>query len=296
VLVGCRRATGPELAGPRLWRRADRRWVHGPSSPQARLRALGLRPRRGLSQSFLGDAAVADAIVRAARLDRAGDEVLEVGPGLGILSERLVHLARRVVAIELDAQLADWLRTEFTEAPLEVLRANVLEVNLSALFDQPFVVVANLPYHITSPAIRHLLAAQPKRLVVMTQRQVAERISAPPGELSALSVIVQVQAAPTIVLHVPSSAFYPRPKVDSAVLVLEPLAQPPIARDAVPAFAELVHAGFKQPRKQLGNSLADGLAITKREALELLERAGIEPTRRPHELAIDDWVRLFEVG
>jgi 16S rRNA (adenine1518-N6/adenine1519-N6)-dimethyltransferase len=238
---------------------------------------------------------VADAIVRAGRLDRARDDVLEVGPGLGILTERLVRVARRVVAIELDAQLADWLRTEFAEAPLEVLRANVLEVNLSVLFDQPFVVVANLPYHITSPAVRQLLAAQPKRLVVMTQREVAERISAPPGELSALSVIVQVQATTKIVLHVPSSAFYPRPNVDSAVLLLEPHAQPPIARDAMPAFAELVHAGFKQPRKQLGNSLADGLTVTKPEALALLQRAGIEPVRRPHQLTIDDWVRLFEV-
>ncbi len=260
--------------------------------PREHLRSLGLRPRRGLSQSFLDDQAIADAIVRAAALDPAHDEVLEVGPGLGVLTERLVCAARHVVAIELDPQLADWLRSEY--ASVEVLTADVLRVDVRALFSGPFVAVANLPYHITSPAIRHLLAAQPRRLVVMTQREVAERVSAPTGELGALSVIVQAQAAASIVLHVPRSAFYPQPKVDSAVLLLEPHAAPPIGREAVPAFEELVHAGFKQPRKQLGNSLADGLGVSKADAVTLLRSVQIDPSRRPQELAIDDWVRLFE--
>jgi len=194
-----------------------------------------------------------------------------------------------VIAVELDGQLAEWLRTEFPS--VEVLTADILQQDIAPLFEADFIVVANLPYHITSPAVRHLLKAHPKRLVIMTQREVAERIAASPGSLSALSVIVQAQAAARIVRRVPAAAFYPKPKVDSAVLLLEPLEQP---RAVGPAFEAFVHAGFKQPRKQLANSLADGLQVPKPQALELLEKAGIEPSRRPQELTIGEWVHLFE--
>jgi 16S rRNA (adenine1518-N6/adenine1519-N6)-dimethyltransferase len=234
---------------------------------------------------------VADAIVRAARLDPARDDVLEVGPGLGVLTERLARAAHRVVAFELDGQLAEWLRTEFPS--VEVLAADILQQDIAPLFEADFIVVANLPYHITSPAVRHLLKAHPKRLVIMSQLEVAERIAASPGSLSALSVIVQAQAAARILQRVPAAAFYPKPKVDSAVLLLEPLEQP---RAVGPEFEAFVHAGFKQPRKQLANSLADGLQVPKAQALELLEKAGIEPTRRPQELTIGEWVHLFEAS
>jgi 16S rRNA (adenine1518-N6/adenine1519-N6)-dimethyltransferase len=237
---------------------------------------------------------VADEVVRLAHLDPGRDDVLEVGPGLGVLTQRLVRAARRVVAVELDRQLAGWLRTQMASASLEVLEADVLRVDVAAIFDGPFVVVANLPYHITSPAIRQLLAAHPRRMVVMTQREVAERIAAPPGEMSALSVIVQARAAAAIALRVPGAAFYPRPKVDSAVLVLEPRASPAISPEQEQEFEALVHAGFKQPRKQLANSLADGLGVARSEALVRLRQAGIEPTVRPQELSVEDWVRLFE--
>jgi 16S rRNA (adenine1518-N6/adenine1519-N6)-dimethyltransferase len=257
------------------------------------LRALGLRPRRGLSQSFLDDPATAEAIVRAAELDASTDDVLEVGPGLGVLTEHLVRGARRVVAIELDAQLADALRAAGLER-LEVHTADVLQTDIGTLFSEPFVVVANLPYHITSPAIRHLLAARPKRLIVMVQREVGERITAGQGELSSLAVSIQVQASVRVVRRVPRTAFYPAPKVDSVVLRLEPLASPPIAAVDLPAFVQQVQAGFKQPRKQLGNSLADGLDVDKPRAVELLRAAGIDPMRRPQELSIAEWVRLFE--
>jgi 16S rRNA (adenine1518-N6/adenine1519-N6)-dimethyltransferase len=265
--------------------------VHGQSSEaRARLRALGLRPRRNLSQSFLEDTRVAASIVRAAGLDRDRSEVLEVGPGLGILTERLVRAARRVVAIELDATLAQAVR-DLGTANLEVLTADVLRTDVHALFDGPFVVVANLPYHITSPALRHLLEARPERLVVMTQLEVAERITAQPGQLSALAVAIQAQANVQLISRVPSAAFFPKPKVDSAVLLLEPLAEPMLAD--MPAFVSLVQAGFKQRRKQLGNSLAEGLHIDKAAAIDLLDKAAIEPSRRPQQLTLDDWVRLF---
>jgi 16S rRNA (adenine1518-N6/adenine1519-N6)-dimethyltransferase len=261
------------------------------------LRALGLRPSKRLSQSFLEDQGVAAAIVRAADLD-ASQDVLEVGPGLGILTERLVHAARRVVAVELDAFLADGLRDQLRAPNLSVETADVLKVEPASYFDAEFVVVANLPYHITSPALRHLLATGPPfaaRLVVMVQAEVAARIAARPGNMSSLAVAIQGQARVRQVRRVPASAFYPKPKVDSAVLLLEPLAQTDraIPRAQLADFVRLVQAGFKQPRKTLANSLAEGLGEPKPVAVELLARAEIDPSLRPQALALDDWVRLF---
>jgi 16S rRNA (adenine1518-N6/adenine1519-N6)-dimethyltransferase len=238
--------------------------------------------------------------VRASRLD-AGTEVLEVGPGLGVLTDRLARAARHVVAIEIDHHLADWLRTEFDGRNVTVCTEDILKVDPSSLFDREFVVVANLPYHITSPALRHLLSAGPPfaaRLVVMVQAEVADRIAAAPGQMSALATTIQAQARVKRVRRVPAGAFYPRPKVDSAVLLLEPVAESErvVSRDELPAFADLVRAGFKQPRKTLANSLADGLNARKAEAIERLWRAGIDPNQRPQALGIDDWGRLFRTA
>jgi 16S rRNA (adenine1518-N6/adenine1519-N6)-dimethyltransferase len=266
---------------------------------RGRLQALGARPRKRLSQAFLDDPRVAAAIVRAARLDPTRDEVLEVGPGLGVLTERLVTSARRVVAVEIDPQLADWLRTEVASPKLQIETADILTIDLANLFEEPYVVVANLPYHITSPALRRLLESGPpfaSRLVVMVQREVAERITAPVGQLSALAVTIQAQAEVHLVRHVPAAAFYPRPKVDSAVLALQPYhaGSRLVSHAAFAGFIEFVHAGFKQPRKQIANSLAEGLGVEKSRALELLARTEIEPTRRPQTVSVAEWVRLFE--
>jgi 16S rRNA (adenine1518-N6/adenine1519-N6)-dimethyltransferase len=262
------------------------------------LRALGRRPSKRLSQSFLEDERVAAAIVRAAGLNR-DSQVLEVGPGLGVLTSRLAKVARRVVAVEVDPHLADWLRAELAEyESVSVCTGDILKVDPSSFFERAFVVVANLPYHITSPALRHLLASGPPcaaRLVVMVQAEVAERITATPGHMSALAVTLQAQARIQLVQRVTASAFYPRPKVDSAVLLLEPLSDTErlITRNQIQAFTDLVRAGFRQPRKTLDNSLADGLALPKGTATERLERAEIDPKLRPQALALSDWVRLF---
>jgi 16S rRNA (adenine1518-N6/adenine1519-N6)-dimethyltransferase len=271
--------------------------VHGQSS-RARLRALGLRPRKRLSQSFLEDQQVAAAIVRAAHLE-PDDYVLEVGPGLGVLTEKLARAAQRVVAVEIDAHLADALRSELQHtANVMVETADVLRVEPASFFDRPFVVVANLPYHVTSPALRHLLGAGPpfaSRLVVMLQSEVAERIAAQSGDMSALAVAIQVQAEVRITRHVAAAAFYPVPKVDSAVLLLTPRPEHErlVARAELAEFVALVQAGFKQPRKQLANSLADGLDSPRPAVIELLTRALIDPALRPQDLGVADWVRLF---
>jgi 16S rRNA (adenine1518-N6/adenine1519-N6)-dimethyltransferase len=242
---------------------------------------------------------VAAAIVRAARAGPETD-VLEVGPGLGVLTYLLAKRARRVVAVELDSALAQTL-TDAAVANLTVVNADILGVSPSTYFDRPYTVVANLPYHITSPALRHLLSSGPpfaERLVVMLQAEVAERIAAQPGDMSALAVAIQSQARVDVVRRVSSEAFYPRPKVDSAVVMLEPLAEQAraVSRDDLDDFVRLVQAGFKQPRKTLANSLADGLGVPRPEAIQRLEAAGIDASLRPQALRVDDWVRLFGEG
>jgi 16S rRNA (adenine1518-N6/adenine1519-N6)-dimethyltransferase len=258
---------------------------------------VGARPRKSLSQSFLEDERVAAAIVRAARLDRDQD-VLEVGPGLGVLTERLAKVARRVEAVEIDPHLADWLRAEFAGRNVRIHTQDILKSDPASFFDAPFVVVANLPYHITSPAVRHLLAAGPPfavRLVVTVQAEVGDRIAAGPGEMSALAVAIQVQAKVSVLRRVPASAFYPSPKVDSVVVRLEPIAEAErqIQRSELSDFVELVLAGFTQPRKTLANSLAAGLDQPKPGTIERLRSVGIDPGLRPQHLAVADWVRLF---
>lgn len=267
------------------------------TSPRAQLRALGLRPARRLSQSFLADESAAAAIVRAAHLTTT-DQVLEVGPGLGVLTSRLAQAAQRVVAVEIDTALAEALRSS-VPANVQVETADLLRVQPADWFEAPFVVVANLPYHITSPALRHLLAAGPPsaaRLIVMVQREVAERIAAPAGQLSALAVAIQAQTSVELVRQIGAASFYPAPKVDSAVLRLVPLpdAQRLVPREQIPAFTSLVQAGFTQPRKTLANSLAQGLAVPKAEAAARLERAAIDPGARPQMLRVEDWARLFQ--
>jgi 16S rRNA (adenine1518-N6/adenine1519-N6)-dimethyltransferase len=272
--------------------------VHGqPADARARLRALGLRPHKRLSQAFLEDQRVAAAILRSAKVD-ASTDVLEVGPGLGVMTRLLARRARRVVAVEIDAGLVEALRGEFEGEPVTLLNQDILSFEPGQCFGGAFTVVANLPYHITSPALRHLLAAGPpfaQRLVLMLQSEVAERITAQPGGMSSLAVAVQAQAHVKLVRHVAASAFYPRPKVDSAVVTLEPLCdlRRAIARHEVDAFVILVQAGFKQPRKVLANSLADGLGVSRAVAIQRLTGAGIDPELRPQALQVADWVRLF---
>lgn len=268
------------------------------SAPAAQLRQLGLRPRKRLSQSFLADEGVAQRIVRLAHLDATVDEVLEIGPGLGVLTRHLVRQARRVVAVELDEDLTLALRAKVVQEHLEVHTADILTLDPSDLFRDPYAVVANLPYHITSPVLRHLLSVgppRPTRLVLMVQREVGDRLVASPGRLSALAVATQIQAKVTLGFKVSAKAFYPQPKVDSAVLVLVPWPDDELAvpRAEIPTFAAFVQAGFTQPRKQLANSLAQGLDCPRAEVLELLTATSITPVRRPQELAIQEWVTLF---
>lgn len=278
------------------------------SEIKALLAEHGLRPHKGLGQNFLVDPIHLDRIADAAELS-PDDLVLEIGPGLGALTERLVARAGQVVAVELDAGLAALLRERFAEVGnFHLVHADILEVEIPALlapFTPPgeplrYKVVANLPYYITSAALRHILEStpQPERVVVLVQREVAQRITARPGDLSLLAVSVQFYGKPEIIERVPAGAFYPAPKVDSAILRIIPYGEPgasprpAVEVDDPDAFFEVVKAGFGQKRKQLKNALTAGLKLPGKRVEAALHLAGIDPRRRAETLSLEEWGRL----
>jgi 16S rRNA (adenine1518-N6/adenine1519-N6)-dimethyltransferase len=269
------------------------------------MRRYQIDPKRSLGQNFLLDTTHLDRIVAAADLTPQ-DTVLEIGPGLGTLTSRLAAQAGHVVAVELDNRLIELLAADFADRPhVQIVHGDILKVEPSALLTthaalndaHRYKVVANLPYYITSVVLRHLLEATPppSLAVVMVQKEVAERICAAPGDLSLLAVSVQFYAIPRIVQRVPAGAFYPTPKVDSAVLRLEIRPQPAVTSVSPQAFFAVVRAGFGQKRKQLANSLSAGLKAPKALVQEALDRAEIDPKRRAETLTLEEWGRVAQL-
>ncbi|MFC2011898.1 16S rRNA (adenine(1518)-N(6)/adenine(1519)-N(6))-dimethyltransferase RsmA [Chloroflexota bacterium] len=262
------------------------------------LRRYGLRARKGLAQHFLVDEEVLGDILTVADLT-LDDTVIEVGPGLGVLTRELAERAGRVVAIELDAKLAHILEQSLSAYKnVTIVNRDVLKVTPATVLGKPsagYKVVANLPYYITSPVLRHFLeaGAKPEKMVVMVQKEVAEEITAEPGRMSLLSIGVQFFGKPEVVRYVPAPCFYPAPEVDSAVLKVVPYSQPPVKISDTEGFFILVRAGFSAARKQLVNSLANGLGVPKSEVLKLLDGAEILPQRRAETLSLEEWGRLY---
>ena len=268
---------------------------------QKLLRRSGLRARKRLGQHFLIDEQVLGLIIANAELTPE-DVVVEVGPGLGVLTKELAKHAGRVIAIELDDKLAVQLKESLSAFDnVTIINEDVLKIDPSALLQElkakKYKVVANLPYYITSPVLRHFLEAEikPQTMVVMVQKEVAEEITAKPGRMSLLSIGVQLYGAPMIVAQVPSQSFYPAPAVDSAVLKVIPYSQPVVEISDNEGFFGLVRAGFSQARKQLANSLAQGLGISKEEGLILLARAQIDFKRRAESLSLEEWAHLWRI-
>jgi 16S rRNA (adenine1518-N6/adenine1519-N6)-dimethyltransferase len=257
---------------------------------------LGIRPSRALGQNFLIEPDVVERIAGVAAI-QPGETVVEVGPGLGILTRELLAASGRVIAIELDRELAAQLRSAFgSEQRLELIEADALSVDLSELIHsgETYSVAANLPYSSASAIIRFFLEQPrpPRRLTVMVQREVAERLAAKPGAMSILGVATQFYAEPTIAFHVPPGAFVPSPKVESSVVTLDVRLDPPLPIELRPQLFALLNAGFRHKRKTLANSIADETRLPKTVVTEQLAALGIDPLRRAQMLSLDEWVGL----
>jgi 16S rRNA (adenine1518-N6/adenine1519-N6)-dimethyltransferase len=264
----------------------------------ALLKRYGLHADKRLGQNFLEDAYALESITHAAGIE-ADDTVLEIGPGLGSLTRYLAVSAKQVVAVELDLKLIPPLKTVLKpHANVRLIHSDILDLSPSEIVDKPnYLVVANIPYYITSAIIRHLLESErkPRRIVLTIQKEVAERICAKPGDLSLLALSVQVYGQPRIAAKIPASAFFPAPSVDSAVLVIEIYPEPLIPVSTLETFFQLTKAGFGQKRKTLRNSLSAGLHIAPAQAESMLREAGIDPMRRAETLSIPEWDALIRL-
>lgn len=268
-----------------------------PLSAEALLKRYRLHAQKGLGQNFLQDPLALEEIVAAAQIQPA-DSVLEIGPGLGSLTRYLAASARNVIAVELDENLIPPLKDVLTPYQnVHIIHGDILKLSPKDLINENnYLVVANIPYYITSAVTRHLLESEPKprRMVLTLQKEVAQRICAKPGDMSLLALSVQVYGAPRIAAHIPAEAFFPAPKVDSAVLVIDIFPSPIIKEELLDSFFKLIKAGFSQKRKTLRNSLSSGLHISPTNAAAFLTRAGIDPQRRAETLSIEEWERLIE--
>jgi 16S rRNA (adenine1518-N6/adenine1519-N6)-dimethyltransferase len=259
------------------------------------LREHGLRAEKGLGQNFLHDPAALQQIANAAEINDT-DAILEIGPGLGSLTRYLALAAKTVTCVELDHDLIPILRTVLAAYPnTRIIEGDILRFSPAALMQtDDYLVVANVPYYITSAIFRHLLETtpRPRRIVLTIQKEVAERICAKPGDMSLLALSVQAFGKPQIASILPAQAFYPVPKVDSAIIRVDMYAQARIPPLLLESFFLLAKAGFSQKRKTLRNSLSAGLRLTPTQASQLLEETGIDPMRRAETLDIDEWLAL----
>ena len=267
------------------------------------LRDLDIKAKKSLGQHFLIDRSVLERIISAADI-APGDIVVEVGPGLGVVTMELAKRAGQVIAVEVDARLASALLQRVASLPnVSVVNADILQTAPATLLGTAegvsvprYKVVANLPYYIASPVLRHFLESpvKPSQMVVMVQKEVGEAIAAQPDKMSLLAVSVQFYGKPAIVDHVSARSFYPPPKVDSTILRIDLHEQPEVEVADVDGFFAVVRAGFSAPRKQLRNALAQGLGLSRPETTTLLESARINPQRRAETLSIREWAEIYE--
>jgi len=268
-----------------------------PLNAAALLKRYDLRAHKGLGQNFLQDPLALEKIVSAAHIQPV-DTVLEIGPGLGSLTRYLAISAKEVVAVELDENLLPPLKAVLSPYQnIRLIHGDILKLSPKDLnLENDYIVVANIPYYITSAVIRHLLESElkPRRIVLTVQKEVAQRICAEPGDMSLLALSVQIYGKPRIAANIPANAFFPAPKVDSSVLMVEIYSSPRIREELLNTFFKLIKAGFSQKRKTLRNSLSSGLHISPTDAADLLTHVNIDPQRRAETLSIEEWERLSE--
>lgn len=255
------------------------------------------RAKKSLGQNFLVDGRVRAKIVDAADIS-PDDTIMEIGPGRGFLTKGLAEQAGRVVAVELDDGLVPRLRETFADSGhVEIVHGDARTTDIGSLVGEAreYKVVANLPYYAATPIVRRFLEAthKPTTLVVMVQKEVGLEMTAPPGKMGILSVATQVYGSARTVTSVPPKAFRPSPNVTSAVVRIDTYSEPLVAFDSADTFFTLVRAGFSAPRKQIHNSLKNGLEIGSEQVMALLQSARISPTRRAQTLSIEEWRDLY---
>lgn len=294
-----------------------------PDTIQSLIKKHNFAPNKFLGQNFLIDEKVLEKIIATANI-KEGDNVIEIGPGLGVLTEALLAKGANVMAIEKDKDLIPVLEKNLSPhllsvAPkaqefktlnrcgdvqefknLKIINDDFLALDFEKLisdFDgKPYKVVSNIPYYITSPVLRKILTAEvkPQEIIFLVQREVAERISAEPGQMSVISVFVQFYGTPSVVEVVKPESFWPAPKVESAILKIVLDRQPALAGDELKSFWRLVKIGFSSRRKTLANNLAAGLRLKPTEVRESLAILGFSDKTRAQELGVEDWLKMRE--
>ncbi|WP_003540747.1 16S rRNA (adenine(1518)-N(6)/adenine(1519)-N(6))-dimethyltransferase RsmA [Desulfotomaculum nigrificans] len=283
------------------------RELTSPTTVREIIKAHGFKVRKALGQNFLMDANIIDKIVRAANLSE-NDLAFEIGPGLGVLTRRLAQEAGRVLAVEIDQNLLPILNETLADLPkAEVIQADARKVDFDQLAAErtqgqfgpggkAYKLVANLPYYITTPLLLHLLTSgfNLELLVVMIQKEVADRLQASPGgkDYGSLSVVVQYYTVPEIVCKVPKTVFYPVPDVDSAVIRLTRRPVPPVQLRNEETFFKVVRAAFGQRRKTLINALTGSGLASKETWLSVLNETGLDPARRGETLSLEEFAAL----
>jgi len=254
-----------------------------------------LKPKKHLGQNFLIDPHALDRVMRIAQVGTK-DEVLEIGSGLGSLTRLLADQAEHVTAVEIDAEMIPILKEVLSPYKnVTLIHGDILKQKIADIIHvDDYIVVANIPYYITSAVLRHLLEAHPKprRMILTIQKEVATRICAKDGKMSLLSLSVQVYGRPSIKARIPAGCFYPTPEVESSVIAIELFPEPAIPSRSLDLFFKLAHAGFGQKRKTLRNSLSAGLSLSLEKSAQLLIEAGIDPQRRAETLSITEWGNL----
>jgi len=263
-----------------------------PTTIKELLSQHNIKPSKHLGQNFLIDQKTLNTIIETANLS-SKDTVLEVGPGIGTLTQELAKKAGKVIAIEKDSTMVEILKETLKDFKnVEIIQGNALKFSYS-LPTTHYKLVANIPYYLTSPLIRKLLESenQPSEIILMVQKEVAQRMCANPPKMSLLAVSVQFYAKPEIISYVSKNCFWPAPKVDSAIIKITPLKE--VRGGRTPAdFFKIVKAGFSQPRKQLLNNLSKSLKKDKKSIEAWLLKNNINPQQRAQTLTIENWIDL----
>ncbi|MCP6718447.1 MAG: 16S rRNA (adenine(1518)-N(6)/adenine(1519)-N(6))-dimethyltransferase RsmA [Patescibacteria group bacterium] len=259
------------------------------------LKSYGIRPLKKLGQNFLINEKVFEKILKTADLS-SKDVVLEIGPGIGNLTLKLARKAKKVIAIEKDKKMCEILVQVLKDENIEnvqIINHDILKLDISPYIKPPYKLVANLPYYITSPVIRKFLEFHkpPKLIVLMIQKEVAQRICAKPGKMSILAVSVQFYANPKIISYISKKSFWPQPKVDSAIIKIVPK-KIKVSDEFVKKFFKIIKAGFSQPRKQLVNNFSKKLGLKKEKIKGWLLENNVKPSQRAETLSVDKWKRL----